>query len=71
MKKWPGEGKAKWWGTYIDTVQMELISIFYSEDDKGYIAFLVRMPSQSAFGDTPGEAIREMEIVIELGKEMK
>ncbi len=55
--------------TYIDTIQKENINIFYSEDDKGYIASLVRMPTLSAFGNTPGEAMKEMEIVIELEKE--
>ncbi len=55
--------------TYIDTIQKENINIFYSEDDKGYIASLVRMPTLSAFGDMPREAMREMETVIELAKE--
>ncbi len=59
----------KWSGTYIDTIQKENINIFYSEDDKGYIASLVRMPTLSAFGDTPREAMCEMETVIELAKE--
>ena len=67
--EWNGKGKAKWWSTYIDTIQKELVDIFYSEDDKGYIACLVRMPTLSAFGDTPKEAMMEMETVIELAKE--
>ncbi len=58
-----------WSGTYIDTIQKENINIFYSEDDKGYIASLVRMPTLSAFGNTPKEAMMEMETVIELAKE--
>ncbi len=61
--------KENWSGTYIDTIQKENINIFYSEDDKGYIASLVRMPTLSAFGDTPKEAMREMETVIELAME--
>ena len=59
----------RWRGIYIDTIQQELIDIFYSEDDEGYIAHLVRMPTLSAFGDTPKEVMREMETVIELAKE--
>ncbi len=55
--------------TYIDTIHKKNIDLFYSEDDKGYIASLVRMPTLSAFGDTPIEAMCEMETVIELAKE--
>lgn len=55
-------------GTYIDTIQMELVNIFYSEDDGGYIACLGRMPTLSAFGETPKEAMKEMETVIELSR---
>ena len=59
----------RWSGTYINTIQMELVNIFYSKDDEGYIACLVRMPTLSAFGDTPKEAMMEMETVIELARE--
>ncbi len=59
----------RWQATYIDTIQKENINIFYSEDDKGYIASLVRMPTLSVFGNTPKEAMCEMETVIELEKE--
>ncbi len=55
--------------TYIDTIQKENIDLFYSKDDEGYIARLARMHTLSAFGDTPKEAMREMETVIELAKE--
>lgn len=59
----------KWSGTYIDTIQKENVDIFYSEDDEGYIARLTEMHTLSAFGDTPEEAMMEMETVIELAKE--
>lgn len=58
-----------WQGTYIDTIQKENIDIFYSKDDEGYIARLSRMPTLSAFGETPKEAMKEMEIVIKLARE--
>ncbi len=58
-----------WSETYIDTIQKENINIFYSKDDKGYIASLVRMPTLSVFGNTPKEAMMEMETVIDLAKE--
>ena len=67
--EWHGTGKAKWWGTYIDTTQMELVNIFYSQDDEGYIACLVRMPTLSAFGETPNKAMAEIATVIELSRQ--
>ena len=37
------------------------INIFYSEEDEGYIADIPDLPMCSAFGDTPSEALRELE----------
>ena len=37
------------------------IHIFYSEEDGGYIADLPDLPNCSAFGDTPAEALAELE----------
>ena len=36
--------------------------IFYSEEDKGYIADIPDLEACSAFGETPEEALREEEI---------
>ncbi len=38
------------------------INIFYSEEDSGYIADIPDLESCSAFGQSPGEALREAEI---------
>ena len=38
------------------------INIFYSEDDGGYIADIPDLEACSAFGDTPDEALRQVEI---------
>lgn len=38
------------------------ISIFYSEDDEGYIADIPDLHFCSAFGNTPEEALREVQI---------
>ncbi len=38
------------------------INIFYSEEDGGYIADIPDLEACSAFGKTPGEALREAEI---------
>ena len=38
------------------------INIFYSEEDGGYIADIPDLESCSAFGETPGAALREVEI---------
>lgn len=38
------------------------INIFYSEEDKGYIADIPDLEACSAFGETPEEALREVEI---------
>lgn len=38
------------------------ISIFYSEEDGGYIADIPDLRYCSAFGETPEEALREVQI---------
>ena len=42
------------------------INIFYSEDDEGYIADIPDLEACSAFGDTPDEALREVQKAKEL-----
>jgi predicted RNase H-like HicB family nuclease len=41
------------------------ISIFYSEEDDGYIADIPDLRFCSAFGETPEEALREVQIAKE------
>lgn len=38
------------------------INIFYSEEDGGYIADIPDLDSCSAFGETPAEALKELEV---------
>ena len=38
------------------------INIFYSEEDGGYIADIPDLEACSAFGETPAEALHEVEI---------
>jgi predicted RNase H-like HicB family nuclease len=38
------------------------INIFYSEEDEGYIADIPDLVTCSAFGETPEEALREVEM---------
>jgi predicted RNase H-like HicB family nuclease len=38
------------------------INIFYSEEDEGYIADIPDLQYCSAFGETPAEALQELEI---------
>lgn len=38
------------------------INIFYSEEDGGYIADIRDLKACSAFGETPAEALREVEM---------
>jgi predicted RNase H-like HicB family nuclease len=38
------------------------INIFYSDDDNGYIADIPDLEFCSAFGETPAEALKEVEI---------
>ena len=42
------------------------IEIFYSEEDKGYIAVVPELPGCSAFGETEEEALEEVKIAMEL-----
>lgn len=42
------------------------IEIFYSEEDKGYIAVVPELPGCSAFGKTEEEALEEVKTAIEL-----
>ena len=41
------------------------INVFYSEEDGGYIADIPDLKSCSAFGETPEEAVREVQIAKE------
>jgi len=38
------------------------INVFYSEEDEGWIADIPDLPSCNAFGNTPDEALHEVEI---------
>ena len=38
------------------------INIFYSEEDEGYIADIPDLKFCSAFGETPEEALKELQI---------
>ncbi len=42
------------------------INIFYSEEDSGYIADIPDLVSCSAFGETPDEALQEVQQVRKL-----
>ena len=42
------------------------INIFYSEDDAGYIADIPDLEACSAFGDTPEQALKEVQIAKEV-----
>jgi predicted RNase H-like HicB family nuclease len=42
------------------------INIFYSEEDGGYIADIPDLEACSAFGETPDEALHEVEVAKEL-----
>ncbi len=42
------------------------VTIFYSEEDGGYIAVAPDLKGCSAFGETPQEALREMETAMHL-----
>lgn len=42
------------------------VTIFYSEEDKGFIAVAPDLKGCSAFGETPQEALREIQVAIEL-----
>ena len=38
------------------------INIFYSEDDEGYIADIPDLEACSAFGDTPEDALNQVQV---------
>lgn len=38
------------------------INVFYSEEDEGYIADIPDLKYCSAFGETPEEAVREVQL---------
>lgn len=42
------------------------IKVFYSEEDKGFIAVAPDLPGCSAFGETEGEAIQQLKTAEEL-----
>jgi predicted RNase H-like HicB family nuclease len=42
------------------------VTIFYSEEDGGYIAIAPDLKGCSAFGESPQEALKELETAIEL-----
>ena len=42
------------------------IEIFYSEEDKGYIAVVPELPGCSAFGETEEDALEEIKKAMEL-----
>ena len=42
------------------------IEIFYSEEDRGYIAVVPELPGCSAFGETEEEALKEAKMAIVL-----
>lgn len=42
------------------------IKVFYSEEDKGFIAVIPDLPECSAFGETKEEAIKELKTAQEL-----
>jgi len=44
----------------------EIIEIFYSEEDEGYIAIVPELPGCSAFGETEEEALKEVKVAIDL-----
>lgn len=46
-------------------MQDYFISIFYSEEDEGYIADIPDLHFCSAFGETPEEALHEVQIAKE------
>ena len=46
------------------------VEIFYSAEDEGYIANVPDLPYCSAFGETPEEALREVQVAIKLHLEV-
>jgi len=46
------------------------IEVFYSDEDRGYIAVAPELPGCSAFGETEEEALKEIKVAIELWLEI-
>jgi predicted RNase H-like HicB family nuclease len=46
------------------------IEIIYSEEDDGYIAIVPELPGCSAFGETAEQALKEIEIAMDLWLEV-
>jgi len=44
--------------------------VYFSEEDRGYIALCTEFKHLSAFGGTPGEALRELDEVLEAALEI-
>jgi antitoxin HicB len=42
-----------------------LVEVFWSEQDAGYVAVVPELPGCSAVGDTPEQAVREIDDAIE------
>ena len=42
------------------------INVFYSEEDGGWIAAVPDLQNANAFGDTPDEAISEIQVVMDM-----
>jgi len=42
------------------------VIVFYSDEDQGYIAKAVDLKGCSAFGETPEQALKELETAVEL-----
>lgn len=42
------------------------IEIFYSVEDKGYVAVVPELPGCSAFGETEEEALKQVKVAIDL-----
>lgn len=49
---------------------IEPYEVFYSKDDKGYIARIIGIPGCSAFGETEEEALDELDVSWELHQEV-
>lgn len=45
---------------------MNVIKIFYSEEDERYIAVVSELPGLCAFGETEEEALKEIKVAIEM-----
>ena len=45
----------------MDAKHRYLVEVFWSDEDAGYIAIAPDLPGCSAFGETPAEAVQEMQ----------